>query len=331
MSSARPARLLRSTGVVALVAGLTLLLGGCKVPTGEVSAAAQATTNHDLSAVTVTAEEGSDPSLEVPSPFAVDKTETRVVEEGDGDTVGLGQQVTIRYTAVNGTDGQPLLDKTWASDPTTFVVGTQSTLPGFDDGLRGLRVGAKALIAIPPDAGYGVQGNTSLGVGPTDTIVCLVEVLDTQTLLTKAEGKSVAAKKGLPTVKRDAKGVPTVTLPKGKVPTSLVVQTLIAGDGAKVAKGDDVTVQYVGVIWPGGRVFDSSWRKPAPARFQIGNAKTITGWDGIIGQKVGSQVLLVVPPDKAYGAEGRDQFGIKGTDTLVFVVDILGAQKTAAA
>lgn len=50
----------------------------------------------------------------------------------------------------------------------------------------------------------------------------------------------------------------------------------------------------------------------------------IAGWDeGLVGQTVGTQVLLVIPPDKGYGASGSE--GISGTDTLVFVVDILDA------
>ncbi len=56
----------------------------------------------------------------------------------------------------------------------------------------------------------------------------------------------------------------------------------------------------------------------------IGTQQVITGWDtGLVGQTVGSQVLLVVPPDQGYGASGTT--GIKGTDTIVFVVDILDA------
>lgn len=324
MPAIRVARPLRTLLVVlALVAG-SAATAGCKVPTNEATAASETgVTQHDLAKVSVNVQDGAEPVITVPSPFAVDRTESRVVEEGSGAVVAVGQQVVLRYAAVNGTDGVALAQKTWAGDPTTLVVGAKGNLVGLDEALRGLKVGSKALIAIPPDAGYGVKGNASLGIGPTDTIVALVEVVDARTLLTKATGKAVAAKKGLPTVKRDADGMPTVSAPKGTAPTTLVVQPLIQGSGPKVAKGDTVTVQYVGVIWPGGRVFDSSWTKDEPARFAIGTSKTIAGWDGIIGQTVGSQVMLVVPPDKAYGAEGRDDFGIRGTDTLVFVVDIL--------
>ena len=63
-----------------------------------------------------------------------------------------------------------------------------------------------------------------------------------------------------------------------------------------------------------------------PIEVAIGTGAVIAGWDeGLVGQTVGSQILLVVPPDKGYGTTGSSDGGIKGTDTLVFVVDILDA------
>ena len=80
------------------------------------------------------------------------------------------------------------------------------------------------------------------------------------------------------------------------------------------------------MIWAGGKQFDSSWDRGQPASFPIGTDKVLPGWDeGLVGQTVGSQVLLVVPPDKGYGSAGEPNAGISGTDTLVFVIDILDA------
>jgi len=93
-----------------------------------------------------------------------------------------------------------------------------------------------------------------------------------------------------------------------------------------VQPGQTIDVQYTGAIWDTGKVFDSSWKNGQSVRFPIGTGSVIAGWDeGLVGQTVGSQVLLVIPPDKGYGATGQPAAGIKGTDTLVFVVDILGA------
>ena len=105
------------------------------------------------------------------------------------------------------------------------------------------------------------------------------------------------------------------------------MQPLIKGDGPAVEAGQTVAVNYVGAIW----VERQGLRQLVPARcsrhdFVIGAGQVIPGWDeGLVGQTVGSRVLLVIPPDKGYGSAGNSDGGITGTDTLVFVVDILAA------
>jgi peptidylprolyl isomerase len=145
-------------------------------------------------------------------------------------------------------------------------------------------------------------------------------------VLERATGTTVAPKPGLPTVRTDAAGRPTITLPRSAPPSDLVVQPLIVGRGAKVQRGQQVRAQYLGVVWPGGREFDSSWRRGTAAGFTVGRGDIVAGLDrGLVGQSVGSRVLVVVPPDDGYGAAGNAAFGVRGTDTLVFVVDLLDA------
>jgi peptidylprolyl isomerase len=86
-----------------------------------------------------------------------------------------------------------------------------------------------------------------------------------------------------------------------------------------------VLVHYVGKIWGTDKEFDSSWNRGAPVMFQIGTGKVIKGWDqGLVGVPVGSRVLLVIPPKLGYGEQGQGDV-IKGTDTLVFVVDVIAS------
>ena len=104
------------------------------------------------------------------------------------------------------------------------------------------------------------------------------------------------------------------------------MQPLITGKGAKVSKGQTITVHYTGMIWGNGKEFDSSWQRKepdeVPDRRRPGHRRLGRG----AGRRsVGTQLLLVIPPDKGYGAGGSPQAGISGTDTLVFVVDILDA------
>ena len=123
---------------------------------------------------------------------------------------------------------------------------------------------------------------------------------------------------------------PRLTIPAKPAPSSLTQQTLIKGTGSAVAKGDTLIANYVGETWApkAGKpnVFDSSFKRGSPAAFVIGAGAVIAGWDKtLVGKKLGSQVLLTVPPADGYGAKGQPTAGISGKDTLVFVVDLVAA------
>ncbi|MEI8411711.1 MULTISPECIES: FKBP-type peptidyl-prolyl cis-trans isomerase [unclassified Kribbella] len=119
---------------------------------------------------------------------------------------------------------------------------------------------------------------------------------------------------------------PTVTHREGEPDKALVTEVLKEGNGPEVKKGELMVAQYLGQIWRDGKVFDNSYDRGAPASFPIGVGRVVTGWDeGLVGKKAGSRVLLSIPPDKGYKEQGNPDAGIQGTDTLIFVVDIIGA------
>jgi peptidylprolyl isomerase len=192
-------------------------------------------------------------------------------------------------------------------------------------------VGSRVVVAVAPEDGFQAQGGIpQASIAADDTLIYVLDVLTAETPaqpLDRAEGTPVDPESGLPTVELDDDGKPTITLPDGDPPTELVTQVLIEGEGDEVEAGQTLTVHYTGIIWPGGDQFDSSWDRGEPAQFPIGTGGVIPGWDqGLVGQTVGSQVLLVIPPELGYGTDGNPQAGIEGTDTLVFVVDILAAE-----
>jgi len=122
---------------------------------------------------------------------------------------------------------------------------------------------------------------------------------------------------------------PAVTFPASQPPKQLVEQTLVAGSGTAVISGDTVITNYVGEIWPTKegsqpKVFDSSFARGAPAGFVIGTGAVIPGFDKtLVGKRMGTRMLLSVPPADGYGSSGNSQAGISGADTLVFVVDLI--------
>ncbi|MFC8798387.1 FKBP-type peptidyl-prolyl cis-trans isomerase [Promicromonospora sp. NPDC057138] len=251
---------------------------------------------------------GKEPKVTFKAPIKVTSPTSRVVSEGTGEELTEGAQATINYVVIAGKDGSTS-GSTWETKkPESFTLGD----PQYDllnDRLIGQKVGTRIVMA-----------STAMD----QTIqVTMVEVSAVKEIPTRAEGTAVEPKEGLPAVELTDDGQPTVTIPKNfKAPTDLVVQPLIEGDGAKVTKDQTVTVQYAGCLLD-GTSFDSSWSRGTPTSFPLNGV--IPGWtNGIAGQKVGSQVLLVIPADQAYG--DQEQNGIPANSTLVFVVDVLEAK-----
>ena len=119
---------------------------------------------------------------------------------------------------------------------------------------------------------------------------------------------------------------PEVTIPEGAPPTELVVEDLQVGDGPEAASGRTCTMQYVGHSWSTGKQFDASWDRGQPFTFQLGAGMVIGGWDqGVAGMKVGGRRRLTIPPHLGYGDRGAGR-DIRGGETLVFVVDLVGVR-----
>ena len=269
---------------------------------------------------------GTKPTVTIPKIDPPASLQARHLISGHGALVAKGDLAVADLTAYTweGTATKKISELS-TGQPQPLTVG--STISGLDKGLEGSRVGSRLLITIPPKDGFGTTGNSSLGVSGKDTLVFVADVLGSYQKTASAHGThETVTGTGLPTVGTSSAGTaPPVHIPQTAPPATLQVHTLIQGTGPVVKKGKLLVAQYEGVIWRTGKVFDSTWKRSAPAGFQIGTGQVIKGWDdGLVGKRVGSQVLLVVPPADGYGKQGSSQAGIKGTDTLVFVVDILG-------
>lgn len=120
---------------------------------------------------------------------------------------------------------------------------------------------------------------------------------------------------------------PVITFPTDEAPRGLRAVELTEGDGPVVRRGDTVTVNYHGVVWGHDEPFDSSFDRHRPASFGIGVGQVIRGWDQTVpGHNVGSRLLVSIPPEYGYGPAGAPQAGIGGTDTIVFVIDIISTR-----
>ncbi len=177
-----------------------------------------------------------------------------------------------------------------------------------------------ALLAAIAIAGCGSGGSSTITVGNENTADnALIKTGETKASTTPSTTASVKTPTSGPLSKE-----PTVTPPSGPAPTKLQTKELIPGTGAEAKDGDTVTVNYVGVLYKGGKEFDASWKRKETFSFALGKGQVIPGWDqGIAGMKVGGRRELIIPSALAYGAKGSPPT-IPANAPLVFVVDLLG-------
>ena len=252
---------------------------------------------------------------------------TKTLIQGTGPALTSSQSLLGNFVLyVWSGKTHKLIGSTYSDGVPTLFTG--SLLPGLETALEGQKVGSRVLAVIPPADAFGSAGNSSIGVGPTDTVVFVVDMVKSFDNSAGVSGTQTSNGGGtLPTVTAGAAGKgPTITIPNTAAPKTLQVKTLIKGTGPVVKKGQYLVVQYTGVNYRTKKVFDSSWSRSEPFATVIGEGQVIPGWDtGLVGQTVGSRVLLVIPPKDGYGSAGSSSAGIKGTDTLVFAVDIISA------
>ncbi|MEO7429901.1 MAG: FKBP-type peptidyl-prolyl cis-trans isomerase, partial [Acidimicrobiales bacterium] len=252
-----------------------------------------------VDAVAVTGAKGEQPRVTFDKPFKVTTTSCKVVAAGKGAKVRNGATAIFDYVFLNGRDGKEITSS-YGKEPAQIVYDDK-LMAGVHRALDGVTAGSKVLVAISPADGFGKQGDPTNGVRATDTILFLLDLHEVRTPLARAKGTAVDPVAGLPTVVLAKDGAPTISVPATDPPAALVAQELIAGKGALVKTGQTIAVHYTGVLWTTGAVFDSSWKSGKPASFPIGTGGVIPGWDkGLVGQRVGSQMLLVIPPADGY-------------------------------
>lgn len=303
--------------------------------TGDDAVATSAAPNGDLADLAVESSE-NDEGVEVPSitwagspfdegdlPFVTAETEVRELEAGEGEEATDQHHVVVKYLLVNGTTGEEVVSSFPTDETVLFDLTNSNLLPAIPAMLVGTRPGDKLLAAVAPADGFGASGQPDRGIGGNDTLLFYIEVVDVHTPLAQAEGEPVEPEEGLPEVEADGTAPASVTVPDTDPPAELVAQPLVEGAGKKVEAGDQLTVHYTGVKWSDGSLFDSSLSRGQAFPVRIGAGQVIQGWDqGLVGQTVGSRVLLVIPPEQGYGAsEGHEL----QEETLIFVVDILDA------
>ncbi|MFI6297357.1 FKBP-type peptidyl-prolyl cis-trans isomerase [Nonomuraea sp. NPDC050790] len=265
---------------------------------------------------------GAEPSVAFPSGRPPDGLRIDQLSAGKGAKLGVGDVAIVHYTAHvwDGAENRRVDSSFARGAPAAFPVGR--LVPGLDKALAGRAVGSRVIAAIPPAEGFGA--NPPQGVGPADRLLYVMDVLGAH-----AEGESVKGRAGAYAGVRVGGGRrPELSLPAAPPPARYSAKVLVRGDGPRVERGQLVVTQYAGAVWGRRRVFDSTWDSGRPRAFTIGDGGVIQAWErALMGVPVGSRVLVLAPPHSAYGRAGLPALGIRPSDTLVFVVDVLAAYR----
>ncbi|MBB4985549.1 MULTISPECIES: FKBP-type peptidyl-prolyl cis-trans isomerase [Streptomyces] len=280
-----------------------------------------ASMKNGLPAITAGEKFGEKPTLAKGEGDPPKELKVNVISEGTGAVTKKGDALQVNYLGQAWDSTTPFDNSFDRGQPFDLTLGAGQVIKGWDQALEGQKVGSRIEVGIPPELGYGAQGQGD--IKPNATLVFVVDILKAVTIPKSATGTPVAQDdKDLPKVGTNTDGkAPSLTVPKTDPPTKLVSNYVLESKGEAVKATDTVVVNYVAALWKDGKVFDSTYTTGKPANFPLPQL-TLKGLkNGLVGKKIGSRVLIVAPPSEAFGNEEKQ--GIPKNSTLVFAVDIL--------
>jgi peptidylprolyl isomerase len=308
----------RPRRVLALL--LAVLLATVLVACGD-DAGSTTSSSDAFDKVSVTGEVGKSIKVSFDSQVSVDQVTSKVLTEGDGPEVADGDQVTTHLYLGNGFTKEQALNTYDSGSPEKLTLDEKQLSEVFLEALSGHTIGSRVAVLAPASEAFGPEGNPQLNIGNKDTILLVADLIKMYEP-PKATDVPASEMPELITRKGDPVGFDFSGLPEPKPDDELKRTVLEKGDGETVTPDMTVTADYLGQVYEGKKPFDESFSKE-PAEFSL--SQVVEGWTiGLSGVKVGSRVLLAIPPDLGYGEQ--EQAGIPANSTLYFVVDIVSAQ-----
>lgn len=310
--------LLRRAATLTVSALLLTSLAAC----GDDDAGEGAEGAERLESVTVEGKVGSAPKVTWEDQMAADEIEVETLVEGDGAEVADGDQLNIHYWIGNGfTEEKAYSSYDEGGAPQQLTVDDQLS-PIFADAFDDANIGDRIAVTASAEEAFGPTGNAQLRIGNKDSVLVIIDVIEVYEPPKPVETPASKLpdpifKKGEP-VGFDFKGVAKPKAEGGELLRSVLKE----GTGKLVTQEMTVTANYLGQVYEGDKPFDESYsKKPVPFALN----QVVQGWTyGLSGVKVGSRVLLQIPPELGYGEQ--EQPNIPAGSTLYFIVDIISAK-----
>ncbi|WP_028660890.1 FKBP-type peptidyl-prolyl cis-trans isomerase [Nocardioides insulae] len=310
-------RLRHALAATAASALLIPALAACGEP--EVGLGEDTATGFD--AVEIAGDQGKAPEVTWNAVMEVDEPEQETLVEGDGPEITGDTKASVYVYIGNGTTKSKAYSDWDNGQPMEMSPGDDSVSEAFSSLLDGAAVGSRVASVTDASEVFGEAGNAQLGVGNADTVLIVMDVMEEvvppEPVDVPASAMPKIVEKGGEPTGFDFSGMAAPD-PEGDLQRTVVKQ----GKGPAATLDSTVKVNYLGQVYQGEKPFDESYSKGQPTEFALNSV--VQGWTyGLEGMKQGSRVILGIPPRYGYGESGNSQAGIKGTDTLYFVVDIV--------
>lgn len=305
---------MRKLSALIVVAGLLATLTACSTSAAPGSAGCTTPASGDASSVvTASGSFGSKPTVQVPTPIVTSHTEVSTLIQGHGQVLTDGTPTLIKYTIYSGATGKEVSSSSYGTPTTPITVGATKGGP-LVEALQCAQVGSRLAVAVKASDLTSTTGKTDDSTGPA--YIAVIDVV--KAFLPKADGALQLGVNNMPAVVTAANGAPGVSIPNINAPTSEKIQIIRQGRGHEFTGSDTAVVQFTAVNWAASpKVQGSTWTNGNAATTVPLNSTQIPEAikKALVGQRVGSQVMVVVPPTAASGS----------TDTFVYVFDLLGS------
>jgi peptidylprolyl isomerase len=166
--------------IAAVCAALALAIAGCGSSSN--SSSSSSTSSGETSAAKSTGSTASQtntkvrPKITVPSEPAPKKLTEKEIVKGTGAEAKSGKEVTVQYAGVGYESGEEF-DASWnRGEPFSFKLGAGEVIPGWDQGVAGMKVGGRRELIIPPELAYGPSGSPP-AIGPNETLIFVIDLL----------------------------------------------------------------------------------------------------------------------------------------------------------
>lgn len=297
---------MRLNRLAAPFAAISIVLAASCGDSEDVDVSASTTASSDQSAASTTSAAGGSidkPTVSIPAELPTELVITDLVE-GTGEAAAEGDTVLVHYVGVRSADGTEFDNSFDRGEPFSVTLGRGGVIPGWEQGLVGVKGGGRRQLDIPADLAYGDQ--------PQGDVIqagdALSFVIDTLVVVPPS----------------DLADAPVDPVPTSNGAEALTTEDVAVGDGPAVVDGSTVFVEIVAYRGDTAEEINTTWGAGGPVSLTVSPDATLPGlYEGLLGMKAGGRRLMTMPPSAAFGDGGNEELGLPAGTDLVLVVDVV--------